>query len=89
MKDSDLSLIWQIVLRTNCIDKMLTFYCDILGCHIENQQKELRLIQLKAGDNLIDLVEVDGLIDHSMQNLEHFVCKLTIMIMTSILKNWM
>lgn len=59
-----------IVLKTNCIDKMIEFYCDILGCHIERKQQ--RLTQIRAGVNLIDLVEVDNPIDKNNQNLEHF-----------------
>ena len=65
-----------IVLRTNCIDKMLNFYCDILGCSIENHQKALRLTQLRVGDNLIDLIEVDGFIDNNNPNMEHFCLRI-------------
>lgn len=61
-----------IVLRTNHIDNMIAFYCDFLGCSIENQQKEIRLTQVRAGNNLIDLVEVDQPIDKNNRNVEHF-----------------
>lgn len=49
-----------VVIRVINLQKMLDFYCGILGCHVEREQKELGLIQLRAGRSLIDLVPVDG-----------------------------
>ena len=49
-----------IVLRAVDIDRMLTFYCDALGCTVERRQDEIGLIQLRAGSSIIDLVPVDG-----------------------------
>jgi len=49
-----------VVLRVVDLDKMLWFYCNVLGCEIEREQKELGLTQLRAGRSLIDLVTVDG-----------------------------
>ena len=39
---------------------MLHFYCDVLNCPVERELKELGLIQLRAGDSLIDIVPVDS-----------------------------
>jgi glyoxylase I family protein len=49
-----------IVLRVSGLQRMLHFYCDVLGCPIERRQDEIGLVQLRAGSSLIDLVPVDG-----------------------------
>lgn len=61
-----------IVLRTNHIEKMLFFYCEILGCPIEKIQKEIGLTQLRAGDSIIDIIEVQHKLVGGLQNIEHF-----------------
>ncbi len=46
-----------IVLRTDKLEAMQRFYCDILGCQIERDQMDkYGLLQLRAGSALIDLV---------------------------------
>ena len=49
-----------IVLRVIQLDGMIRFYCDVLGCRIERRQDEIGLVQLRAGNALVDLVPVDG-----------------------------
>ena len=49
-----------LVLRVRNLEKMLTFYCQGLGCSVERRQDEIGLVQLRAGRSLIDLVPVDG-----------------------------
>ena len=50
-----------IVLRTSNMEKMLHFYSTILGCPVERElSPEFGLIQLRAGNALIDLVAVDS-----------------------------
>jgi glyoxylase I family protein len=49
-----------VVLRVRDIAAMLAFYCEVLGCREERRQDELGLVQLRAGDSLIDLVSLDG-----------------------------
>lgn len=49
-----------IVLRVVDLDKMITFYTQVLGCTIEKRQEAIGLIQLRAGASLVDLVPVDG-----------------------------
>jgi glyoxylase I family protein len=49
-----------VVLRVRDGAAMQAFYCDVLGCKMERRQDEIGLIQLRAGQSLIDLVPVDG-----------------------------
>ena len=49
-----------VVLRVRDSAAMQAFYCDVLGCSVERRQDEIGLLQLRAGDSLIDLVAVDG-----------------------------
>lgn len=49
-----------VVLRVVELGRMIDFYCRVLGCTIERRQDELGLVQLRAGDSLIDLITVDG-----------------------------
>ena len=49
-----------IVLRVSDLERMITFYCDVLGCEVEWRRPELGLVHLRAGNAMIDLVPVDG-----------------------------
>lgn len=49
-----------VVLRVTDLAAMERFYCGLLGCTLERRQDEIGLIQLRAGQQLIDLVAVDG-----------------------------
>ncbi|WP_242108257.1 VOC family protein [Luteimonas aquatica] len=49
-----------IVLRVRDSARMQAFYCQVLGCTVERRQDEIGLLQLRAGDSLIDLVDVAG-----------------------------
>lgn len=51
-----------VVFRVADLERMLAFYCDVLGCTREREQPELGLYQLRAGSSLIDLVTVDGVL---------------------------
>jgi glyoxylase I family protein len=55
-----LAQIDHVVLRVRDIDAMQRFYCEVLGCHEERRQDEIGLVQLRAGDSLIDLVALDS-----------------------------
>lgn len=54
-------LIDHIVLRTDRYRELIDFYCDLLGCTLERETSdEVGLTQLRAGNSLIDIVNVDG-----------------------------
>jgi catechol 2,3-dioxygenase-like lactoylglutathione lyase family enzyme len=49
-----------LVLRVVDLDRMLRFYCEVLGCSVERRQDDIGLVQLRAGRSMLDLVPVDG-----------------------------
>lgn len=74
-----------VVLRTKNIDAMIRFYCDVLGCTVERElAPEFGLVQLRAGNALIDLVSVDGRLGRAGgaapgkegRNMDHFCVRL-------------
>ena len=69
-----------VVLRVADMPRMLAFYCDALGCRLERGPGDNGLAQLRAGDSLIDLVDIAGPLggngrppEHSSPNMDH-VC---------------
>ncbi|WP_413693755.1 VOC family protein [Psychromonas sp. KJ10-2] len=77
----DILAIDHIVLRTTKLDKMLHFYTQILGCHVERETDAgVGLTQLRAGNALIDIVTVDselgavggGAPTKTERNVDHF-----------------
>jgi len=69
-----------VVLRVVDLQRMLAFYCGVLGCTIERKEDSVGLVQLRAGSSLIDLVPVSGLLGKAGgaapgtegRNLDHF-----------------
>jgi len=69
-----------VVLRVTSLPAMQDFYCGALGCTVEREEQALGLVQLRAGEALIDLVPVDGPLGRQGgaaagvegRNLEHF-----------------
>ena len=69
-----------IVLRVVDLDRMLHFYCDVLGCSIERRRDDIGLVQLRAGRSIVDLVPVGGQLGRAGgapparegRNLDHF-----------------
>jgi glyoxylase I family protein len=48
-----------VVIRARDAGTMIAFYCDVLGCVVERRSSpEIGLVQLRAGDSLIDIVAV-------------------------------
>ncbi len=60
MNPIDVRNLDHVVLRVSDVKASLAFYCDVLGCREERRLEELGLYQLRAGDSLIDLVDVEG-----------------------------
>ncbi|WP_345812404.1 VOC family protein [Paraburkholderia sp. PREW-6R] len=54
-----------VVIRAANVEVMARFYCDVLGCSLEKDQRDLGLTQLRAGRSLIDLLQVGAKLDHA------------------------
>ena len=84
-----------IVLRASDPEKMITFYCDVLGCRLEKVQETFGLYQLRAGASLIDLVSISGQLGRlggaapgvGARNMDHFCVRVEPFDETTILKH--
>ena len=73
-----------VVLRVSDMNLMIDFYCRILGCTLEKRQDNFGLIQLRAGNSLVDLVDVSGVLGRAGgsppgnggRNVDHFCFRL-------------
>lgn len=69
-----------LVLRVQDVDAMIRFYGEVLGCPVHRIDEKLRLVQLRAGRGLIDLIPVDSELGRAggaapgrqARNLDHF-----------------
>lgn len=76
----NIRLVDHVVLRVQDMQTMLAFYDDVLGCRLERGPGSNGLAQMRAGQSLIDLVDVNGPIgrqggeapDHGAPNMDHF-----------------
>ncbi len=74
-----------VVIRVQDLERMIAFYCDVLGCQLERGPGEAKLAQLRAGQSLVDLVDVNGPIgrkggpapDHNAPNMDHLCLQLS------------
>jgi catechol 2,3-dioxygenase-like lactoylglutathione lyase family enzyme len=69
-----------LVLRVADLDRAIRFYGDVLGCHVERRLDEPKLVQLRAGTSMIDLVpaslgEQPGKASAG-RNLDHFAVRI-------------
>ena len=51
-----------VVLRVTDLERMIDFYSGVLGCSVEWRRPDLGLVHLRAGNAMIDLVPVDGML---------------------------
>lgn len=69
-----------LVLRVRDVDAMVRFYGEVLGCPVHRIDEKIRLVQLRAGRGLIDLIPVDSELGRAGgaapgregRNLDHF-----------------
>ena len=69
-----------LVLRVVDLERMVRFYCGVLGCVEERRENSIGLVQLRAGRSLVDLIPVDGKLGRvggappgaEGRNLDHF-----------------
>jgi len=81
----DLRGLDHVVLRVADVDRSIVFYCEALGCRVERRLDALGLIQLRAGNALIDLVDIASPLGQaggeapapSARNMDHFALELS------------
>lgn len=49
-----------VVFRVKNMEAMIAFYEKVLGAHVEKRQEQFGLVQLRAGQSLIDLLDCEG-----------------------------
>ena len=49
-----------VVLRVENLADCIAFYQHVMGCTMEKERKDLGLYQMRAGDFIIDLLDVNG-----------------------------
>jgi catechol 2,3-dioxygenase-like lactoylglutathione lyase family enzyme len=64
-----------IVLRVADQDRSIEFYERVLGCHVERKLPGIKLVQLRAGAAMIDLVPKTEA-DTGGRNMDHFAVRL-------------
>ena len=73
-----------IVLRVADVERSMGFYTSVLGCEVEHCNDEFGLYQLRAGDSIIDLVDVAGVLGReggpppgsTARNVDHFCVRI-------------
>ena len=74
-----------VVLRAKDPERLIEFYCQVLGCTVERRTSpEIGIVQLRAGNALIDILTVDselgrlggGAPGKGRRNLDHFCVRL-------------
>jgi catechol 2,3-dioxygenase-like lactoylglutathione lyase family enzyme len=67
-----------VVLRVASLERAVKFYGDVLGCPIERELETPRLVQLRAGTSMIDLVPCpEG--EEPGRNMDHFAVRVAAM----------
>jgi glyoxylase I family protein len=69
-----------VVLRVGDLDRAIAFYEKALGCHVERRLEQPKLVQLRAGACLIDLVPAPAspgaAAEKAGRNMDHFALRL-------------
>lgn len=63
-----------VVLRVASLERAIEFYGTVLGCRVERELQQPRLVQLRAGTSLVDLVPATG--ERGAGNMDHFALRL-------------
>jgi catechol 2,3-dioxygenase-like lactoylglutathione lyase family enzyme len=65
-----------VVLRVASLERAIDFYKKVLGCRIERTLEQPKLVQLRAGASLIDLVPATAPTPRGVGNMDHFAVRL-------------
>ena len=64
-----------VVLRVASLERAVEFYGKVLGCPIERELETPRLVQLRAGTSMIDLVPC-GPGERPGRNMDHYAVRI-------------
>jgi len=64
-----------VVLRVASLERSIEFYGKVLGCPIERELETPRLVQLRAGTSMIDLVPC-GPGEQPGRNMDHYAVRI-------------
>ena len=64
-----------VVLRVRSLEKSVAFYRAVMGARIERQLKTPRIVQMRIGDSLIDLVPGRKRSADAEHNMDHFAVR--------------
>ena len=69
-----------VVLRVGDLDRAIDFYERVLNCRVERRLEQPKLVQLRAGASLIDLVPASAspgeAADGAGRNMDHFAVRI-------------
>lgn len=73
-----------IVLRVIDLERMIGFYTTFLGCKVVRRRDDIGIVQMRAGQSMIDLVPVNGELGRAGgaapgvegRNLDHFCVRI-------------
>ena len=73
-----------IVIRSTDLDRSMHFYCNVLGCSEVRRLDAVGLVQLRCGESMLDLVDIEGPIGKAGgkapgeggRNVDHFAVAL-------------
>ena len=64
-----------VVLAVADKERAIAFYTEVLGCAVEREVESIGLVQLRAGNSLIDIVPADSC-TLANQNMDHFCLRI-------------
>lgn len=65
-----------VVVRVADMEKSLSFYENVLGCREVRRVDSIGLVQLRAGDSMLDLVDASKNPPSGSPNMDHFAFRL-------------
>lgn len=65
-----------VVVRVADMDRAIGFYAKVLGCAVERRVDSIRLVQLRAGLSMIDLVAAKEEPRAGPGNMDHFAVRI-------------
>ena len=70
-----------VVLRARDFEGLIEFYTDVIGCGLERISPNYGIAQLRAGQSLVDIVDVSGRLggsvpNHQAENMDHFALQI-------------